>query len=95
MDHQLGLLAVDCAAGTEFAGQGTIAQGIDSFGFRKLIYSICACAATDAQGEGVRLNRCSFLFEMDGRMITPNEVSSGVPTPQKPRQNLNRSALHA
>ncbi len=50
----------------------------------------CASTEPDAKGEGVRLNRCSILIEMDGRMMTPDEVSSGSLLPvQKPRQNLN------
>ena len=55
--------------------------------FEKLIHFFCASVASAAQGEGVRLNRCSSKTK-EGRMMTPDEVSSGSTYPKTPRKNL-------
>ena len=61
---------------------------------RKLCYSVCVFWHSMCAGEGVRLKRCSILDRMDGRMMTPDEVSSGSLLPrQRPRKTGFATAL--
>ena len=61
----------------------------------KVCYSLCAFVARcRCAGEGVRLKCCSILDRMDGRMMTPDEVSSGsLPPRQRPRKIWVTAAL--